>query len=229
MRWDLPRPHAGDIWTAGDAVAFERLSHSRKIRSLTVIGSDEPVRALLDFAAAALPATVNAVSVEQSQAGMLTEVFGDRLRPGGDWDWMWTTRMPPVVDAERHLVDLDDDADARDILALNEIGNPTAESEPGTGITTKWLGARAEGRLVAAGAIHLTQGGAPHLTGIVVDPGMRGRQLGLALIAALTRWSLDRYEVCTLGMYADNDRARAVYDGLGYAVAHAWGSRRLAE
>nr|WP_246242933.1 GNAT family N-acetyltransferase [Flexivirga aerilata] len=137
--------------------------------------------------------------------------------------------MPPVVDAERQLVPLDDVADARDILALNEIGNPTAESEPGSGITTTWLGARAEGRLIAAGAIHLTQGGAPHLTGIVVHPDMRGRQLGLALIAALTRWSLERYGVCTLGMYADNDRARAVYDGLGYAVAHAWGSRRLAE
>ena len=226
IRWDLARPHASDIWVHGDAVAFQRHSHSRHIHGISVLGGDD-VPQVLDAVLNDLPRQVNGIAVERKYLPLLETRLGARLDAGGDWDWMWTDRLPGVLPAEAQLVHLDDSHDAAAIRALNEIGSPTAESEPGSGRTELWLGARDGGRLVAAGAIHRTPGGAPHLAGIVVHPKARGRGLGVALTAALTRWALGRTGVCTLGMYADNDRARSIYTGLGFTVAREWGSRRL--
>jgi ribosomal protein S18 acetylase RimI-like enzyme len=228
IRWDLARPHDTDIWVMGDAVAFERESHARHIRGVSILGGDD-VPQLLDAVLADLPARVNGVAVERQHLPLLESRLGSRLGKGGNWDWMWTTQAPPVFPAESDLVELDDARDARNILLLNEIGNPTAESEPGSGRTQVWLGAWDGGELVGAGAIHLTPGGAPHLAGIVIHPELRGRGLGVALTAGLARRAIELAGVCTLGMYAGNDRARSVYKGLGFVVARAWASRRLAE
>jgi len=226
LRWDIAHPHRSDIWAYGDAVAFQRHSHSRHIHGISLLGGQD-VPDLLDAVLAGLPPEVNGLSIERRFLPVLQERLGIRLRAGGDWDWMWTEQAPRPVPAEGGLVELDDDTDAADITALNEIGNPSAESEPGTGRTELWLGVREAGRLVAAGAMHRTAGGAPHLAGIAVHPGSRGRGLGVAVTAGLTRHAVAEYGVCTLGMYADNDRARGIYEGLGFTVARAWASRRL--
>lgn len=185
------------------------------------------VRALLDHAAVELPADLDAVSVDQRHLAQLQMSFAGRLATGGDWHWMWTTQVPAPSPAEDRLIALDDRRDAAEIVALNEVGNPTAESEPGSGLTLHWLGARDGGRLVAAGAVHTTSAGTPHLTGIVVDPRTRGTGLGIALISALTRWGVQRHGVSTLGVYADNARAIGIYERLGYVSARHWASRRL--
>lgn len=226
IRWDLANPHGSDIWVLGDAVAFERSSHTRHIHGISVLGGAD-VPELLDGVLAELPPQVNGVAVERQHLPLLEERLGARLGQGGNWDWMWTTQAPPVLPGEARLVELDDTRDARNILSLNEIGNPTAESDPGGGRTQVWLGTWEDGELVGAGAIHLTPGGVPHLAGIVIHPEMRGRGLGVALTAGLTRRAIELAGVCTLGMYADNDRARSVYVGLGFTVARAWASRRL--
>lgn len=226
LRWDVARPHATDIWVRGDAVAFQRHSHSGHIHGVSLLG-DHDVPELLDTVLGDLPPYINGVSVERRFLPLLEERLGTRLADGGDWDWMWTDRAPDPLPAEGRLEELDDRRDAADITALNEIGSPSAESEPGTGRTQLWLGARSRGDLVAAGAIHLTPGGAPHLAGIVVHPGMRGRGLGVALTAGLARRAIAEHGVCTLGMYADNERARGIYDRLGFRIARAWASRRL--
>lgn len=62
----------------------------------------------------------------------------------------------------------------------------------------------------------------------MTDVALRGRGLGRAVTAGLTRWAIARHGVCTLGMYSDNPPARALYLGLGYRTAYAWHSRRLA-
>ncbi|WP_170226394.1 GNAT family N-acetyltransferase [Rudaeicoccus suwonensis] len=227
VRWDIAQPHTSPIRVYGDAVAFERTSHSRHLRSLTMFGPPADVAVLLRAVATHLQPEVNGISIERVNLPLLHEHFGERLSVGGNWDWMWTTMTPPVIPAEQLLHELDDTRDADEIRALNAIGNPTAESEPGTGTSEYWLGLRESGRLIVAGALHRTGGGAPHLTGLVVHPDARGRRLGLALTAALTRRAVERDGVATLGMYADNDRARSVYAGLGYQVARAWASRRL--
>ena len=100
---------------------------------------------------------------------------------------------------------------------------------PGTGVTERWLGVRVAGTIVAAGALHRTGAGAPHLTGIVTHPDARGRGYGAAVTAALTRVALADSGVCTLGMYAGNDVARRLYERLGYRTAYGWASRALRE
>lgn len=226
LRWDIAHPHRSDIWVYGDAVGFQRHSHSRHIHGISLLGGED-VPHLLDAVLADLPAEVNGLAVERRFLPALQDRLGIRLGGGGDWDWMWTEQAPPLVAAERTLVELDDTTDAGEIVALNETGNPSAESEPGTGRTGLWLGVREAGELVAAGAMHRTPGGAPHLAGIVVHPRLRGRGLGVAVTAGLTRRAIAEDGVCTLGTYADNDRARAIYHGLGFRVARAWASRRL--
>ncbi len=226
IRWDIARPHTSQIWVVGDAVALQRHSHSRRIHGISLLGRDD-VPELLDVVLADLPPEINGLSVERQFLPLLEERLGPRLAGGGDWDWMWTEQAPEPVPAQDRLVILDDTRDAAEISALNQIGNPTAESEPGTGRTQLWLGAREHGRLIAAGAMHLTPGGAPHLAGIVVDPQARGRGLGTAVTAGLARHAIERHGVCTLGMYADNDRARDIYERIGFRVARAWASRRM--
>ena len=67
-----------------------------------------------------------------------------------------------------------------------------------------------------------------NLSSIAVHPDCRGQGLGRALTAALTRRLLDEgCDLVTLGMYADNDAARAVYDALGWRAEHRFTSGPL--
>lgn len=150
---------------------------------------------------------------------------GMAVGAGGNWDWMWTSEQPVVCRGEERVVELDEDTDLEAILALYAVANPHAESQPGEGVTAHWLGVRDGAGLAAVGALHLTPAGYPHLTGIAVSPTARGAGWGTALSAALTRRALTMAPMSTLGMYADNDVARVVYDRLGYQVAYAWSSR----
>lgn len=68
----------------------------------------------------------------------------------------------------------------------------------------------------------------PHLASVTTHPDHRGRGLGRAVSAALTRALMaEGAPVVTLGMYADNDRARAVYTHLGFTCGAEFSSRRL--
>ncbi|MEJ7650469.1 MAG: GNAT family N-acetyltransferase [Nakamurella sp.] len=161
--------------------------------------------------------------------------FPDTQR-GGEWDWMWTRDAPAVHPQESGLQELDDAADAAELEALNRADSPTAESQPGTGLTELWIGARVPGpsgpRIVAAGALHRTPCGAPHLAGIVTAGDARGQGWGTAVVRMLTRRALDFpgpvTGICTLGMYADNDSARRLYHGLGFTTSRTFASHRPA-
>lgn len=230
IRFDLPSTTYAGAWSIGDAVAFTRRRQSGTEDGITVTGPHPDVEHLLEFVATEMDLThVTTVSVDRAAEPLLAQAFRGRrhLIDGGDWDWLWTRTAPAPLPEERLLVLLDDSTDAPDILALNAIGNPSAESRPGEGVSERWVGVRDGGRLVAAAATQRTGGGIPHLTGITVAPSHRGRHLGRAMTAALTRHAVRTEGVCTLAMYADNQIARALYTGLGYQVAHAWASRRL--
>src|SRR5699024_6290076 len=115
------------------------------------------------------------------------------------WEWMWTQQAPPPLIAEARLLRLDDVADATEILDFSAAHSPTAEGEPGTGLSEVWIGARDEaGRLIAAGAMQRLPSGVPYLAGIVVHTAHRGQGLGTAVTAALTRAGLDDAGVCAL-------------------------------
>lgn len=215
----------------GHAVAIRRMRQSGTQMGLNIIGREQDTRELLGLVAHEMDLTgIDTVSVERDRQDDLRVAFasnGMRIGSGGDWDWLWTTTDPPALPEEDQLVVLDDRADADDVRALNAIGNPTAESQPGEGRSERWVGVRDGGTLVAAAAMQRTAGGIPHLCGITVAPSHRGRHLGLAMTAALTRYAVRTEGICSLGMYAENDVARGVYARIGYAVAHRWAARRI--
>ena len=228
VRWECDAALVDQAWALGSAVAFLRRGHHRRNVHLNVCGPEHDAAPLLDaIVAAGLPPEADGISIDQHLFPLAQRHF--TFGRGGDWDWMWTVDTPPVVPHLDHLDELDDTLDAAELLALNEIGNPTAESRPGEGATELWLGIREEGRIVAAGAMHRTGAGAPHLAGIVTHPDARGRGFGAAVTAGLTTAALERSGVSTLGMYSDNETGRRLYHRLGYRTAHAWASRGFAE
>lgn len=149
-----------------------------------------------------------------------------RMELMGAWSWLWTDARV-AVETPWQLEQLDDLRNRAELVEFYGRANPAAESEPGEGTSQYWLGIRDRDRLAAVGAIHLTPAGAPHLTGIAVNPDFRGRGMGLAVTAALTNWAIQRYGVATLGVMTANARAVSLYRGIGYVVAHDWCSHTL--
>lgn len=228
VRFDAVLAPRDSAYRHGSAVAIRRTpSFSKRPPTVCVIGPDDQHAAdLLTWVAREEPwGQVGAISVETHREHTLHEHF--QVAQGGNWDWFWSETEPIRTPAEDRLVELDDRADAEGVVALNTVGNPTAESEPGTGRTERWVGVRDGSRLAAAAALHRSDSGHGVLTGIVVHPDHRGEGLGRAVTAALTRDCVREDGVATLGMYADNDTARGLYVSLGYQVAHAFASRRV--
>lgn len=229
VRYELPSDYTGPAFALDHAVAFVRTG-SQGRTGLTAIGPTDGIDHLLGQLTqtgqlAQFP--VSSVSLPQHAWELHARYFG--MSVGGDWDWMWTTTVPPAFPQEEELVELDDTADLAEITALLEGANPTTHAHPGEGVTDLWLGVRdTAGRIVACAALHRNAAGHPHLSGITVAPELRGRRIGLAMTAALTRRAVEKEGVCTLGMFSDNDVARRLYHGLGYRTAQKWASRRRA-
>lgn len=229
---DLPAGAVESGWRHGSALAVHRLPPLNRPLSMLLLG---PADDLQELVAQLLRDgeldDVGGVTIERHAFEPVVAQFlsaGVELGAGGDWDWMWTKTPPRALDGEQEIIELEDIADADEIRGFYATANPGAESQPGEGVAQLWLGVRGRSGLIAAGSLHSTPAGYPHLTGIAVDPAARGRGLGAALSAVLTRRALERSSMSTLGMYADNDIARAVYTRLGYQVARAWSSRTLA-
>jgi ribosomal protein S18 acetylase RimI-like enzyme len=232
VRWGVPDPLHGEALAVPGAVAVERHGRRHSLVVLPTPGSGDTesgvdrMLAVLATEGHVARLGVASLSVPQAYAGRLAAHF--RVDGGGDWDWMWTTTQPGPVPGEERLVTLDDTADAAELCRLEREHSPRGEGEAGTGVSEAWLGIRdPHGRLVAAGAMQRFASGAPHLAGIVVTADQRGRGLGTAVTAGLTRLGLADSGVCTLGMYSDNQVARTLYHRLGYRTAYAWCSRRL--
>ena len=141
-----------------------------------------------------------------------------RPHPVRDWHWMLTTAMPP--EPALPVVEV---GDAAEIDALLDVGQPDAHTRPGSPRVEAWLGIRDRAELVAVGALRRQADGSGNLGAVTVAPHARGRGLGLALSAGLTRRALaGPAGTATLGVYTDNAPALAVYGRLGYEVVHTF-------
>ncbi|WP_170119774.1 GNAT family N-acetyltransferase [Branchiibius hedensis] len=221
-------------WSCGMASAYLRQPPHRRALSMNLQGPAVDAGPLIE----ALPDLLaRAVAAHPGLAGLtldahLVEATRSRLGSAypmqlmGAWSWLSTHHLV-AIETPWYPAELDDLRDAAELIEFYRRANPAAESEPGEGASRYWLGMRDHGRLVGVGAVHLTPAGAPHLTGIAVDPADRGHGLGLAVTAALTNWAIHRYGVATLGVMTANHRAVSLYRGLGYRVAHHWQSFRL--
>lgn len=147
------------------------------------------------------------------------------LEPFSTWDWLLAEEPPGVVPGEDVVVRLDPRADAEAIAECLAEANPGTTADPTGPHEAAWVGVRDEhGRLLGVFGAQ-TRGGLGedavswHLHGLGVRPALRGRGVGAALTAVLTRAGFTAgAQWVSLGMYADNDVARRIYHRLGFVT-----------
>lgn len=231
VRYEIPESGADPWWELDGAVALRRRRHRDGRPGWLLLGADAGVTGLVNAlgqlasADGATPlGTPFGVTIPRRLGPLLDRHF--RVQGGGDWDWFWTT-SPPVGTAElAAVVPLDHVGRSDEVAAFLATHSPTADTPPG-GVERWFAIENADGRLAAVTAYGSTATGAPHLSSVAVDTSLRGRGLGRTIVAAVTRLAVTEHGVCTLGMYADNTVARALYRSLGYIDACAWASRAV--
>ena len=209
-------------WLGDGACAWVGTDAEERTPYLSALGTPPAVAALVADLLPELPPRQR-VTLPRGTAALLPAwVAVD----GTDWDFRWLPEPPPVQPGEELVVADVPDADVR---ALLDVASPRASALPGDTAVRRWSGIRDEdGRLLACAADTSAATGIGHLSSIAVDPVARGRGLGKAVTAALTRALFaEGCDVVTLGMYADNTAGRALYDALGFRDEHRFTSGPL--
>jgi ribosomal protein S18 acetylase RimI-like enzyme len=219
-RSSLRRPLVSG-WAADGATAWLGVDPDDRTPYLSTLGSPEAVAALLAELLPELPPRQR-VSVPRGTPRHLPAWVG---MDGTDWDFRWLDSPPPVQPGEELVGPEDDETAVKELLTA---ASPTASAQPGDEKVRGWVGIRDAGELIACAADTSGATGVGHLSSIAVSPASRGRGLGSAVTAALTRQLLDEgNDLVTLGMYASNRAGRALYDALGYADEHRFTSGPL--
>lgn len=235
VRWSVADPLTGEAWVHEGIALIERVNWQRGfwVAPLRPSGdleadADSIRSALIELRDGGYCGRLRtqSISVTQKHAAVAENLFD--LAKGAQWEWMWTETAPPRQPGEDEIVELNDSADAEEMLTFARTHNPRVWASIGTGQVRRWVGVRSEaGDLLAVGGAEEEDTGVPHLTGIVTATEHRGRGLGQAISAHLTRAAVGAAGVCTLGIFSDNATARRLYERLGYRTAGAWHSRLL--
>jgi ribosomal protein S18 acetylase RimI-like enzyme len=139
------------------------------------------------------------------------------------WDFRWLTgAVPPPPGPDRVVPLSTSDFDAID--GLLDLALPASVVRPGMAHVHGWYGIWWQDTLVACAADRSNDGPDEPvgvLGGIAVHPAHRGRGLGAAVTAELTRRLLHTYDLVTLGVAAGNTAASRLYHRLGYTHRHA--------
>ncbi|MGI8578102.1 MAG: GNAT family N-acetyltransferase [Nocardioidaceae bacterium] len=228
VRWQVDPAGIGAVWRRGNALVLSQTldHHGAPVLGPTLLamgGADE-VRPLLEAAAAQIGVPPLRLTIN-GQAREALPSWWQYAEPPRVWDWMWTDEQPPRQPGEESVTALPDDAGSRrDINGLLDLANPASHGRPGEQRTLAWVGVRdVQGRLVATGVVTRLAGGAAHLRGVATLPAMRGRGLGAAVSARLSRIGLAACGGrCSLGVYSDNTSAIRIYRRLGYRHLHTF-------
>jgi len=220
VRGSLRRPLVSG-WSGPGALAWLATDAEERVPYLMALGEPTAVAALMADLAPELRDRQR-VTLPRGTSPLLPAWLG---LSGTDWDFRWTVAPPPPQPGEELVVPVEDDA----VAPLLAAASPTASAQPGDPGVRRWVGVEQDGRLLACAADTSATTGVGHLSSIAVHPAARGRGLGSAVTAALTRQLLARgCDVVTLGMYADNGAGRALYDRLGFVDSHRFSSGPLA-
>lgn len=208
-------------WVGERATAWLGADPDDRTPYLSTLGAPQDVAALLAELLPELPPRQR-VTVPRGTPARLPAWVG---MDGTNWDFRWLGAPPPVQPGEQRVAP---EADEQAVKALLAASSPTASAQPGDGKVNRWVGVREDGALIACAADTSGSTGVGHLSSIAVRSGHRGRGLAKAVTAALTRQLFaDGMDLVTLGMYADNDAGRGVYDALGFADEHRFTSGLL--
>jgi len=146
------------------------------------------------------------------------------VEPLPGWDWLSVDAPPRPQPGERDVVRLDPSADADAVRACLAASNPGTDADPDGPHEVAWWGVRADGDDLL-GVIGASGRGGPrptwHLHGLGVRPSARRRGLGRALTAKAVRDGLAAGAPwVSLGVWADNEPALAMYAALGFRTDH---------
>jgi ribosomal protein S18 acetylase RimI-like enzyme len=196
---------------------------------LTVIGTPDTARTLLDHALAELRRPPHGFSVPRG-----TDLGTLAFSEPEEWDFMafdpaWGVELPDVPGEERVTELLPSPEADAEIGAFLKVANPSHSAKPGWEAIEAWGVVRdAEGNLLACGAYCRRDGGNGYLASIGTHPEARGQGLGAAVSGWLTRRSLANGDTfCALGHWHPNEPARRIYARLGYRTTHQMRSGRL--
>ncbi|MDP9397857.1 MAG: GNAT family N-acetyltransferase, partial [Actinomycetota bacterium] len=211
----------------GGAVLFARPSSRGRLR-LAAIGDEHDAAGLVSTVVGQLPGP-STLTVPRAAVALLPPHL--RPRRSDDWDWFWTAAPSPLQPGEDRVRWLEPSPEVEEELrALLTSSSPRYSAEPGAADVLRWAGIRDDAGALVACAAHLEHvPGVPHLASIASRVDARRRGLGRAVTAWITRRLVEEAGIVTLGMYADNDVARAMYGRLGYREEHRFTSGRLSE
>jgi GNAT superfamily N-acetyltransferase len=212
-------------WVAERAVAWVGTDAEERLAYLSALGDPTRVAALLAELLPELPPRQR-VSLPRGTAPLLPAWVA--LEGMAHWDFRWRDEPPPRQSGEELAGPTADEVAVKTLLA--EV-SPGASATPGDpGVRAWWGVGQRDGRLLACAADTSAATGVGHLSSIAVDAAARGRGLGKAVTAALTRALFDEgRDIVTLGLYSDNTAGRALYDALGFRDEHRFTSGRLVQ
>lgn len=204
-------------WAGDGAVAWLRHDDQGRPR-LASIGCPSAAASVVPEASADHPEGLRASLPRGGYAYLPDDVTATHV---GDWDWFCTATAPAPQPGES-LVSWLTASDDEEIRALLREVSPGASTWPGDARGRRWAGLRtSEGRLAAVLADTSQVPGIGHLSSVATALDARGNGYGSALTAWTTRQFLaEGADLVTLGMYAENDTARRLYERLGYRCAH---------
>jgi ribosomal protein S18 acetylase RimI-like enzyme len=191
---------------------------------LNVVGS-APADALLlaETALGELGGKCRGITVPRS---LPTDGLTWRREEAGLWDLMRCDAAPPVQPGESQVTQIHDLAA---VQAFLDRVNPHHSVAAAHHEVEAWLGvADSASGLLAVGAFTRRVSGTAYLASIATAPEARGRGLGAAVAAALTRRAFAQGDaLCTLAHYHPNEPARRIYLRLGYRTTHQLSSHHL--
>ena len=205
-------------FSSDGAVAWAAIHPHRGLGWMGSLGPIDDVAPLVVAAIEQLDEKPYGLTVPRGTRELLP--LGARTAEANDWDWWWIDAPPPVQPGEETVAWLDN-AD-EEIAKLLQVASPDASTWPGDPGVIRWCGVRSgDGALVATAAWTEHVPGVPHLASVATAPSARGRGVGGAVTAWVTRQAFDAgAPAVTLGMYAVNDPARRVYRRLGFRDDH---------
>lgn len=195
---------------------------------LSVVGDPAATPSLVDAALGDLGDQIAGLTVP---LGVSLAPWNAAPLPGeegeSDWDLMATRTPPPTQEGESRVVALDD---LVEIQAFLDRVSPQHSVRADYKLVDRWAGVRDEASdsLLAVGAQSRRISGVAYLASIATDPQARGRGLGAAITAGLTRQVFEGGEtLCTLAHYNWNEGARRVYLRVGYHTTHQFSSGHI--
>ncbi len=149
------------------------------------------------------------------------------VEPLPGWDWLSVDTAPAHQPRESDVVRLDPEADAEAIRDCLRAANPGTEADPSGSHEAGWWGVPSPGGHLL-GVVGASRRGSDrpgletwHLHGLGVHPAARREGLGRALTAAAVRAGLAAGAPwVSLGVWADNAPALAMYAALGFRTDH---------